>query len=52
MQNTTCEYCEDWGKECDLCSVDRPDECIKKIPIDRESIGELFVAAFSEGSLY
>jgi hypothetical protein len=52
MQNTTCEQCEGWGKECDLCRVGTIEECDRKPPRKRESIGELLIAAFSEDKPY
>ena len=52
MLNGTCEHCEGWCRECDLCRVGTIEECSKEIPKKCESIGELFIAAFSEERPY
>lgn len=47
-----CEYCDDWGKECDMCRVGLTDDKSKESTVKEESIGELLIVAFSEGSLF
>lgn len=52
MTGEACVNCDGWGKDCDLCRVGIPEDKPKEPIIKEESIGELLIAAFSEGSLF
>lgn len=52
MTGKACENCDGWGKDCDLCRVGIPEDKPKESAVKEESIGELLIAAFSDGSLF